>query len=126
MRELPFQTGFVTLLSDVLEYGAPPLIGQILSFILSRVPHGGNTSRLGNTIVKHSSDAITSCPVMPTTLYRSVRPASRSRLSLEPTVRMFQYGAPKKIRTSDLRVTNPLLCQLSYRGAQFTILKGYS
>ena len=28
------------------------------------------------------------------------------------------YGAPKKIRTSDLLITNQLLYQLSYRGIE--------
>ena len=44
------------------------------------------------TIQKHTSGATTSYPAMPSTLFRSVRPARRSRLSLEPAVSVFLYG----------------------------------
>jgi hypothetical protein len=50
----------------------------------------GEISQSGAKIIsKHSTGVTSSCSTTPTTLYRSVCPAGRSRLSLEPAVRMF-------------------------------------
>lgn len=38
----------------------------------------------------------------------------------------FSSGAGKRSRTSDLRITNALLYQLSYAGDEYTIIKYFS